>query len=61
MPNVSGMFRASAIAAAGRGGSPEEKSLHELREIRKEAREQRIATNRLALATERRNLAMTHS
>jgi hypothetical protein len=58
--NIGGMFRAAAISAAGRGVSPEEKSLEELRQIRKEAREQRLATNRLALATERRNLAMIH-
>ena len=58
--SVTGMFRAAAIAAAGRGASPEEKNLAELRQIRKEVREQRLAANRQALAAERLNLALRH-
>lgn len=52
--SISGMFRAAAISAAGRGTSQEDKSLQELRAIRG-------STDRLAIATERHYLAMTHS
>ena len=58
--SVTGMFRAAAIAAAGRGARPEERNLEELRQIRREVREQRIAANRQALAAERLTLALRH-
>jgi hypothetical protein len=57
---ISGMFRASAIALAGRGASPEQKSLEELKGIRRETTAQRRLAQRQALAAERLNVALTH-
>jgi hypothetical protein len=58
--NISGMFRASAIALAGRGASPEQKSLEQLKGIYKETTAQRRLAQRQALAAERLNVALTH-